>query len=127
MERALDELDVLGVALGTTLAVSWQADEREDIIRRLNNIAFALLQAGRWRAAQRMSEVGVALGSGNAWLDVAMQVNVWIARKQQDGLDAIRVEVEGWDVRALAPEFALAKAALVDDRDEAFRHCRGFA
>jgi hypothetical protein len=87
----------------------------------LNVIAYDLLVAERWRAAQRLSEVGVAVGSGDAWLDLAMQVNTWIARKQTEGAEAIRAEVEAWDVSALKPEFTLARAALLEERDEAFR------
>src|SRR5205823_2550435 len=81
LSRALDEFDVLGVALAATLAAKWDPDSHGASIATLNQVAYALLTAGRYRAAAAVSRIGGALGVGDTWLERALQVNEWIARK----------------------------------------------
>jgi hypothetical protein len=119
LERALDELDVLGCALAVTLAYEWASNESADALRDLNVLAYELLQARRFAAAQKLCAVGCALDSGEGWVGRALHVNEWIAKKHLFGAEAIRAQVESWDVSALAPEFCIAKFALLNDHDSA--------
>jgi hypothetical protein len=50
-----------------------------------------------------------------------MTVNRWLARKRLEGVEAIRQDVEAWQVSALQPRFALARLALLDDMEEGYK------
>lgn len=115
LEHALDQLDALGVGLGGSLAASWFQGEQAEAQQNVHILAFGLLKAERYGCARKLADIGCQLGSGDSELDKMIMVNSWIARKQLDGMDSIRAEVEAWDVSALAPKFAVAKAALQND------------
>jgi hypothetical protein len=118
LERALDELEVLGVALGTTAWLKWYPADKEVAIEEFNATTYGLLRSERYRACARLCEIGRELGGAGRSTEV-MRVNSWIARKQLDGVDSIREEVLSWDTSALALEFELARAALLDDFEDA--------
>ena len=120
LEKALDQLDVLGVALVTTLRCKWIRDEAEAAILVLHRIAFGLLCSERYDACIKLNEVGVNIGSGSEYVKTTLRVNSWIAKKQSAGCDEIREEVENWDVSALGPEFMLAKLVLLNNHEKAF-------
>lgn len=49
-----------------------------------------------------------------------MRVNYWQAQKRIQGIEAIREDVQAWDVSALSPLYRAAKPLLLDDFDAAF-------
>lgn len=49
-----------------------------------------------------------------------LNVNRWLALKRLQGIEAIRADVESWQVAALQPRFELARLALLDRTDEAY-------
>ena len=75
---------------------------------------FDFLRVGRWRLAAYIA-VAAREGCLSDYDKLLLRVNGWIARKHIDGLEAIRAEVESWQVAPLAPRFRLAKLALLDD------------
>ena len=119
LESALDELDVLGVALATRARTSWLKDESQDALTLLHNTAYDLLVAERYAACRALCRVGLAIGA-QGWLREAMRVNSWIAQKRSEGPESIREDVSDWDTSALASEFVFAKTVLLDELDDAF-------
>jgi hypothetical protein len=84
------------------------------------NAVFDFLGQGRWQLARH-----VAAASHEACVSdssrLVMRVNGWIATKQIEGTEGIRAEVEAWQVEPLAPKFRLAKLALLDQVEEAYK------
>ncbi|MET8815392.1 hypothetical protein ABZW47_25745 [Streptomyces sp. NPDC004549] len=48
-------------------------------------------------------------------LKIRLRIYAWLARKNLQGLEAIKDELEEWDTSALKSEFAFSKAVLLDD------------
>jgi hypothetical protein len=118
LQDALDELDVLGIALATRLAADWDAKDGPEAIGQLSDIAYDLLRAGRYEAVVALTRAGQDMPAP-ARSETVMRVNGWIAAKAVDGVDSIAGEVGAWDVSALSPEFRLAKAALLNETEDA--------
>jgi hypothetical protein len=116
---ALDELTVAGVALGVTAWCKWFSTEAETAVGSILPTTYELLNSDRYAACIALCEVGRNLGGGG-WTREALLVNAWIARKALADVEAIRDDVEAWDVSALSPLFALARVTLLDDLDAAF-------
>lgn len=120
LNDALDSLDVLGVALGMTVAAAWDPDTKSKAVRELNNMSVSLIDQERHKAARKICDVGGSLGDGSDWFDHALRVNAWIASKQLHGPESIEGGVSAWNVSALSPEFQLAKLALLDEHEKVF-------
>jgi hypothetical protein len=125
LNGALDALDVLGVALACVARAKWIKEEKDGAAEALHGVSYDLLERERHAACVKLADVGCGLEAGSDWLRRAMQVNAWIARKEMAGSETIRDEVLAWDVSALAPEFALARAVLLEDLDAAFEMLPG--
>jgi hypothetical protein len=119
LQNSLDELNVVGVGLGTCAWATWFKEESVDAVRELQRKTFDLLVDERYDACARLCEIGLGL-EGDGYTKQTLHVNRWIAQKQSSGVDAISSEVGAWDISALSPVFALARAALLDDFHSAF-------
>lgn len=119
LHLALDELEVLGYALIAVSQNKWHPDEAEEATAQLNHRIFDLMQAGRWKLARRLADVGCTLDQPDSiqWM---IRVNGWLSQKRLDDFDSCRDEVAEWDITALANQYRLAKACLLDETDEAF-------
>jgi hypothetical protein len=120
LERALDELDVAGIALGTVAAISWDPDDAERAVEELQALVYRLLQAGRYAAVKALARSGCSTGAADAETELILRVNGWIADSELYGPEAIRHEVSAWDVSALEPRFRLASVVLLRELDAAF-------
>jgi hypothetical protein len=76
------------------------------------------LRAGRWRQAHGLARVEEAFAQDSAAIATA-KVNGWLALDQGHGPDAIRPEVQAWDVTALPAPFQAARHLLFRQDDEA--------
>jgi hypothetical protein len=84
----------------------------------VNAAAYEFLRTGRWRIVIALTSA-MADGCASEYTRYIMRVNGWIARKRSEGPEAIRAEVEAWEVSALAPRLKLARLALLDRTKEA--------
>ncbi|MGY1745565.1 hypothetical protein [Blastococcus sp. SYSU D00695] len=89
----------------------------------ISNSAYQFLRLGRWRVVVALTSAMVDECASD-YTRYVMQVNGWLARKRQNGIEAIRQEVEAWQVSALAPRLQLARLALLDDNLEAYKLAR---
>jgi hypothetical protein len=81
------------------------------------------LRAGRWRQAHGLARVEEAFAQNSVAIATA-KVNGWLALDQGRGPDAIRTEVQAWDVTALPAPFQAARHLLLRQDDEALRVLR---
>jgi hypothetical protein len=84
----------------------------------VNEAAYEFLRAGRWRVVVALTSA-MADGCVSEYIRYIMRVNGWVARKRSEGIDAIRAELEAWEVSALAPRLKLARLALLNRTEEA--------
>lgn len=113
-----DELFALGALAALELYRKIGGEDRTACIE-LHDLEYWMLLAGKWRVVSRLSSHGLTIPT-EAGTSEVFRVNLWLARKRLEGLDAIRTEVELWDVSASSDRFKLAKAALLNDSDKAF-------
>ncbi|WP_288801788.1 hypothetical protein [uncultured Corynebacterium sp.] len=99
-------------------------EARRDAFGHLATVTFFLLQDRRYRT---LKFLGITLQLDDRlkekriddaeWLII--QVNVWLAYKLDGDFDTVRTEVEDWDVHSKPLNFRLAKAALLDQTEDA--------
>lgn len=123
LQRALDELEVLGYGLAAIAWAKWEPQNADDALSSLNSHIYDMLDSSNFISARKLSEVGSDLPQPGIrrWMII---VNGWIASKKVGDFDDCRSEVEAWDITALAHEFKLARACLLDEVDEAFHLLR---
>jgi hypothetical protein len=123
--RALDALSSAGVILAALIIRKLFPAERNEhpADTMASQAVLESLLNGRWSVA---ATVTAALRDGCVADDTryVMRVNGWLAHKRVDGVEAIRSEVESWQVAALAPRFQLARLALLDRTEEADEFAR---
>lgn len=118
LHNALDELEVLGTLLAVMAWGSWHRDERDRSAGALLQRSYDLMLAGRWKAVEKLTQVGNRLKCSAATKE-PIKVNGWISRLELYGPQAIRDEVLEWDVSVAVGRFRLAKLVLLDQLDEA--------
>ena len=79
------------------------------------------MKAGRWTAVQSICHCARLTISARAADVTIFQINEWLARKRLGGDAKLCEEISAFDDSALAPRFALAKYALLDDVENAKR------
>lgn len=121
MRLALDELEVLGHGLIAVARSKWDPENPDRAAIEVNAAVYDLLRAKRWHEARKLAQVGreIAKSDSSKWM---LTVNGWLAMRGLGELSACREEIASWDVSALAPEFKLARACLLEEVDEALRH-----
>jgi hypothetical protein len=120
MRSALDELEVLGLGLLAVARHKWDSGEPDRAADTLNVAVYELLRAERWPEAKKLAEVGcqIAHSDSSRWM---LTVNGWLAIRGMDELTDCLDAIRNWDVSALAPQFKLARACLLEESDEALR------
>ncbi len=121
---ALDELVTAGglLAVGTWSKV--YPTEEPAALHSLYLYCYDLMLAGQWRPVRRYCEVASKLPNQATASLLIFQVNGWLAAKRLGELQKVRAHIEDWDTSALEGRFKFAKAALLDDFDEAFSFAR---
>lgn len=119
IQGALEELEVLGYGIAAIAWAKWEPRNADDALASLNSHIYDMLDSGSFISARKLSEVGSELPQPGIrrWM---ITVNGWIASKKLGEFEDCRSEVEAWDITALANEFKLARACLLDEVDEAF-------
>ena len=117
LERAVDEISVLGNRLLAIAWSKWEPQERSMTADRVKNRSFKLLQDERWLVAEHLAATTAQLAEQDVTRQRA-KVNGWIAKLRQQGIDAINDEVVSWDTSALDPIFTVARHALLNEVDE---------
>jgi hypothetical protein len=119
--QALDELEVLGHALIAVSRSKWHPNEADQATGQLNLRILDLMQAGRFTLARKLADVGCTLEQSDSdrWI---VRVNGWLAMKRLGEFEACRQQVIDWDITALASQFKLARACLLDEVDRAFEY-----
>jgi hypothetical protein len=121
LEIAIREIAIFGARLLLLAWSKWLPGESDLAAQKANDLVFQELVAGRFEIAHCIAKTarGIAEEDQIRWF---LQVNGWLAVRGADGVDAIKDEVEAWDVSALSPLYVAAKAALLDDFDTLFEH-----
>ncbi|MEV8553240.1 hypothetical protein AB0L04_25930 [Streptomyces glaucescens] len=122
LSTALDELYSLGVLMAGSVAnrLFRRPDIRSVIHGHLrSDLEARCIKGERWKAAARVSASYVDMFDTEA-AKTAMKINYWVAKKNRDGVDAVRKEVAAWDVSSLRDEFRLARMLLLDQFEDAF-------
>jgi hypothetical protein len=83
------------------------------------------IRAGRWHQAEGLARVQEAFASGPE-AGAAAKVNRWLARERGLGAEAIRGEVQAWDVSGLPARFKMARLILLGQDERALRIIDGF-
>lgn len=96
---------------------SGEKDLADDLV---SDKAYEFMCQGRFALTTSLTTAMIE-GCRSDYTRLVMTVNRWLARKRLDGVEAIRHEVEAWQVSALQPRFALARLALLDHVEEGYK------
>lgn len=122
LARAADELYMIAMSLNwaTVHKLVGNADYREEARDFAINCIYHLLGDQRFTLARTLSE---ALPTGHLSFDQSLIVNVnrWLAYKLQDRFEEVRAEVEDFRTTSLSRRFSMARHALLDEHEEAYR------
>lgn len=118
VSAAIEKLELVGLVLHVRV---WKKFT-EDVTRvsaSLEDTSFAALQESRWAFAQALYELWQRLPL-SAKDRRTGEVNLWLVKRELNGLDAVRAEIEAWDVSDADELFTFAKHCLLEQVDEAF-------
>jgi hypothetical protein len=118
VQAAIDEIGAIRFALTAAVWHHIMPDEAEYIGGAASAPCCASLDAGRWRQAAGLAQVGVIFAV-DAEGAASAQVNRWLALDMGLGFDAIRAELEAWDLTGLPELYCMAKYVLLRRDDEA--------
>jgi hypothetical protein len=120
LSQALDQLGTLGILVCLKAWSAWVPDHPAPGGMLLDRV-FEMMVAGRWHAAESLCKASAVIPSSNDYQQLALKVNHWLCRKRLRGVDDVRDEVTEWDTSPLKTVFALARYALLDDIEAAYR------
>lgn len=117
-QRAVTAIELLGIQLHVAVWRKFSANPVE-LIDWLEATSFGILRSERWDTSLALYETwrGLPLTGEEKLM---AHVNLLLAKKGIDGLDAARPEIEAWDVSGLDEMYAFAKVCLLEDLDRAF-------
>lgn len=116
--RAIDELSVLALLVSVEFLSTYPIADRHTN-NRVELEALDAMKTGRWRVGLYLSQRRIESHREAPWAVQHNVVNAWLARINMHGLDSCRREIEEWEPRIYGGVFMLAKACLLDQRDEA--------
>lgn len=90
------------------------SDSQQEMIEWVTDFGYQCLIEKKWSQAKYVFKVLLASKDLNSFERIIAQVNYWIAIKNEEGIEAIRSDVESLDVSAMQLQFAVAKAALLN-------------
>lgn len=118
----LMETAFLSIALGVWAKVD--PDEPGFRTAYLLDLSYDALCEERYTLASYLGRTLSADKDASDWERNAGGVNEWLARKYGGDFEAVKREVLAFDVSALAEEFKLAKAAILENHDAFFEDLR---
>jgi len=119
LEDAIDRVTIFGARLILVAWAKWKPDDRPKVAHAANDLVFSYLRDRRWGPANCIAKTGREIATEEQ-ARLYLQVNGWQAEIRLEGLEAVRPQIEGWDISALSPEYAAAKAALLEDYEPLF-------
>jgi len=114
-------IDQIGAARFAIVAGVWDhlsPGMGTDIAESVGMPLWNSLRAGRWRQAHGLARVEEAFAPDSQGIASA-KVNGWLALDHGHGPDAIRSEVQAWDVTALPAIYQVARHLLLRQDDQA--------
>lgn len=118
VREAIESLELLGMLLHMAVWSKFALDDQE-VIDAVESRGFSSLKEARWGFSLRLYESWQTLPLSEAEQRMA-KVNLWIARKNLNGIESIRNEVLSWDVSGSDELYEFAKLCLLEDLDGAF-------
>ncbi|MFJ1606789.1 hypothetical protein ACIOHS_25975 [Streptomyces sp. NPDC088253] len=121
-ERYLDwvsqELLALGLILGC--AVGAKLHKKENDLFRLTAVSVAreLATKRAWHACAAICTYALSCHPNRAD-EVQLRVRRWLARREIDGIDSVRAEIEEWDTSGLDQSLSHYKPILLKDTEKA--------
>lgn len=120
LRRALDELFVLGylLSIATWRKFCKTPTSRVGPSNSVQTLGYVMLRRRSYGVASAICAYGLKypIDDSDRWLH---QINFWIAKKAECGLDHVRADIEAWDASALEKKFRLAKLCLLEKSAEA--------
>jgi hypothetical protein len=113
--------DVIGATRCALITCVWAHLEprQSDVAAQMTGaLLWESLRAGRWRQAELLGLAGRVLAE-DPQRKASAQVERWLAIEMGHGTEAIRAEVEEWDITDLSPIYAVARHILLRKDDEA--------
>lgn len=121
-EYVNDAIDNAAIVLIQTI---WSARKLADDTQKLSDALFEkgydYLKSKDWDAAMFINGLLLNDGTQNEEQLLCERINYWIAKKNKDGVESIKEEVESLDVSAMNRRFVVAKHALLNETDSAIR------
>lgn len=114
LDTAFDELEATGNLLAAGIWCERLPDQEQVVIHSLYQRTYDLMLDGRWDPVVCICSVAKKRSkSADANLIEIHRVNEMLGRKRRG--EAIEEPLSEWDVSAMHPRYAIAKAALEDD------------
>ncbi|MFL0278258.1 hypothetical protein [Mycobacterium sp. SMC-19] len=116
LQEALARLHVAGLLLAIRTSLCIEPPKRatrppSDPL--IADVSFEFLQQNRGRELLLFSDRALPYCTEEG-IRLLLQVNLWIQRKRDNGVESIRDEVTQWDVRHCSQRFEIAKFALLN-------------
>jgi hypothetical protein len=118
VQAAIDQIGAARFALAATVWHHLAPDLSEMITGGIYLPFCASFTAGRWRQAAGLAKAEAAFATDDAAAADAA-VNRWLALEMGHGPEAIRAEVEAWDLTGLPEPYLMAQHVLLRHDDEA--------
>ncbi|MFE3017821.1 hypothetical protein [Streptomyces sp. NPDC059256] len=110
----------LGILLSADVAGKLHKREARELSSVLIRISDIAVRRKAWSVVEALSAY-LLRGDLNRGVHLRAQLLSWTARRGKYGPDAIRGEVEEWDVSGLSEEFVHCKKVLIGESEEAVR------
>ena len=115
LEKAFTTTQI--VIIATIWGLRKLLDNINKIIDDLFEYGFNCMLAKKWELSIYVFE-SLLQEKSNESDTMTNKVNLWISKKNLNGLDSIREEIEELDVSAMEQHFKIAKSALLDNFDD---------
>ncbi len=117
LREAIDRCEFLAVAMLSALLVNTAPAGRQQVAGFANERAETAAGAGAFARAESYHHLAGIL-SGDQLYREQQRVNSWLDRAARLGIDAVRADVQEWEVDGLPPQFRLARHVLLGEDDQ---------
>ena len=125
LNRAADTMFLVGYSLAWALGMKLNPEPEwnDHLVSDLTNRTLFLLQEQRFDLVRRIGDsvpLASMKGENGEYCAFVFRVNRWLAFKELGEFGQVRKEVEAYPVSTRSNAYKLAKAALLDENDEAY-------
>ena len=92
-----------------------QSDCLDELVSWITDHGYDTLSESNWRQAKCIYNIILQEDKISSESKLIVKINRWIAIKHIEGVEAIRNDVESLDVSGMKDQYAIAKAALLND------------